>query len=105
LRLTPRFVVVRIAIVAETCNGRLRVIEGGGVKFMDKKTKKRFTLLAAAGMLLARGVSAIPIHSNVTDRVDSALQDARDELRLSVEDIDALGSFAADGDDMMIGIY
>jgi hypothetical protein len=70
---------------------------------MDKKTKKRFTLLAAAGMLLARGVPAVPTQSNVGDRVDGALQGAREELRLSIDDIDALASL--DADEATVGMY
>lgn len=70
---------------------------------MDDKTRKRFTLLAAAGMLVARGVPALPFQASITDRVDHALQGVRDELRLSIDDIDALAAF--DTDDATVGLY
>lgn len=72
---------------------------------MDEKTKKRFTMLAAAGLLVARGVPAIATQSNVGDRIDTALQEARDELRLSLDDIDALSALDAGEADMMAALY
>jgi hypothetical protein len=72
---------------------------------MDEKTKKRFTMLAAAGLLVARGVPAIATQSNVADRLDTALQEARDELRLSLDDIDALSALEAGEADMMVALY
>jgi hypothetical protein len=70
---------------------------------MEKKTKKRFTKLALAGLLVARGVPVVASPFNVGDRVDSALKNARDQVQVSLDDIDALAYL--DTDDATIGMY
>ena len=65
---------------------------------MDKKTKKKFVMMAAAGLIVSRGVPAISASTDVAGDVDAALQQARSEQQLSVQDIDALSMFA-DGEE------
>lgn len=65
---------------------------------MDKKAKKKFVMLAAAGLIVGRGIPAVSAPSDVAGDVDAALQQARSEQRLSVQDIDALSMFA-DGEE------
>ena len=71
---------------------------------MDKKTKKKFVMLAAAGMLVGYGVPAVSAQSNVASDVDAGLQKARAEQRLSVQDIDALSAVDT-VEDETVGLY
>ena len=65
--------------------------------------KKKFVLLAAAGLLVSRGVPALPSQSDVATDVDAALKNARSEQRLSMQDIDALSAF--DTEEETVGLY
>ena len=65
--------------------------------------KKKFVLLAAAGLLFSRGVPALPPQSDVAADVDAALQNARSEQSLSMQDIDALSAF--DTEEETVGLY
>jgi hypothetical protein len=65
--------------------------------------KKKFVLLAAAGLLVSRGVPAMPSQSDVAADVDAALQNARSEQHLSMQDIDALSAFDTEED--TVGLY
>jgi len=65
--------------------------------------KKKFMRLAFAGLLVGRVVPAVSAPSDVAANVDTALQKARSEQRLSVTDIEALS--ADDVQDDEIGLY
>jgi hypothetical protein len=65
--------------------------------------KKKFVLLAAAGLIVSRGVPAMPSQSDVAADVDAALQNARSEQRLSMQDINALSAF--DTEEEIVGLY
>jgi len=65
--------------------------------------KKKFVLLAAAGLLVGRGIPAVAAPNNVASDVDAALQQARGEQRLTIQDIDALSAF--DTEEETIGLY
>ena len=65
--------------------------------------KKQFMRLAFAGLLVGRVVPAVSGPSDVAANVDTALQKARSEQRLSVTDIEALS--ADDVQDDEIGLY
>jgi hypothetical protein len=55
--------------------------------FMGKKTDK-FLLMAAAGLLVARGVPAVPADNDVDARLDAALQAAQADQVLVLDDVD-----------------
>lgn len=65
--------------------------------------KKKFMRLAFAGLLVGRVVPAASAPNDVASDVDAALQKARSEQRLSIEDIDALSTIGADEDP--VGLY
>ena len=65
--------------------------------------KKKFIKLAVAGLIVGRAVPAVSAPGNVASDVDEALQQARSEQRLSIQDIDALG--ALDGEEETLGLY
>lgn len=54
---------------------------------MGKKTDK-FLLMAAAGLLVARGVPAVPADNDVDARLDAALQAAQADQVLVLDDVD-----------------
>lgn len=54
---------------------------------MGDKTNK-FLLMAAAGLLVARGVPAVPADSDVDARLDAALQAAQGDQVLVLDDVD-----------------
>ena len=70
---------------------------------MDKKAKKKFVLLAAAGLLVGRGIPVVASQGGVASDVDAALQQARGEQRLTIQDIDPLSAF--DAEEETIGLY
>ena len=65
--------------------------------------KKKFVILAAAGLLVTRGVPAISSQSDVAADVDAALQNARSEQHLSMQDVNALSAF--DTEEETVGLY
>jgi hypothetical protein len=65
--------------------------------------KKKFVKLAMAGLIVGRAIPAVPAPSNVASDVDAALQQARSEQQLSIQDIDALSAF--DAEEESIGLY
>ena len=65
--------------------------------------KKKFMRLAVAGLLVGRVVPAVAAPNDVASDVDAALQQARSEQRLSLQDIDALSADDTQEDD--IGLY
>jgi hypothetical protein len=65
--------------------------------------KKKFMRLAFAGLLVGRVVPVAAAPSDVASNVDEALQKARSEQRLSVQDIDALSAF--DAEEEVVGLY
>lgn len=65
--------------------------------------KKKFIKLAIAGLIVGRVVPAVAAPSNVASDVDEALQKARSEQRLSIQDIDALS--ALDAEEETVGLY
>ncbi len=54
---------------------------------MGDKTNK-FLLMAAAGLLVARQIPAVPADSDVDARLDAALQAAQADQVLVVDDVD-----------------
>ena len=70
---------------------------------MDKKTKKKFMRLAFAGLLVGRTLPAVASPGDVASDVDAALQKARGEQRLSVQDIDAMSAFETEEE--TVGLY
>jgi hypothetical protein len=69
---------------------------------MDDKTKKKFIMLAAAGLIVSRGVPAIATQTDVASDIDAALQQVRSEQSLSVDDIDALSAFDGGADNVAL---
>jgi hypothetical protein len=65
--------------------------------------KKKFVKLAVAGLIVGRAVPAVATSSDVASDVDAALQSAKSEQQLSVQDIDALGGFDAEHE--TVGLY
>ena len=65
--------------------------------------KKKFVKLAVAGLIVGRAVPAVSAPSDVASDVDAALQQARSEQRLSLQDIDALS--ANDVEEETVGLY
>jgi len=65
--------------------------------------KKKFIKLAVAGLIVGRAVPAVSAPSTVASDVDEALQKARSEQRLSIQDIDALS--ALDAEEETVGLY
>lgn len=65
--------------------------------------KKKFVKLAMAGLIVGRAIPAVPAPNDVASDVDAALQQARSEQQLSIQDIDALSAF--DGQDDTLGLY
>ena len=65
--------------------------------------KKKFVLLAAAGLLVGRGIPAVASQGDVASDVDAALQQARGEQSLTMQDIDALSAF--DAEEETVGLY
>jgi hypothetical protein len=65
--------------------------------------KKKFVKLAMAGLIVGRAIPAVPAPNDVASDVDAALQQARSEQQLSIQDIDALSGF--DGQDDTFGLY
>lgn len=70
---------------------------------MDDKTKKRFVMLAAAGLIVGRGVPMFASPGDVAGDIDAALQQTRSEQRLSLQDIDHLAAF--DAGEMAVSLY
>jgi hypothetical protein len=65
--------------------------------------KKKFIKLAVAGLIVGRSLPAVSAPSNVASDVDEALQKARSEQHLSIQDIDALS--ALDAEEETVGLY
>jgi hypothetical protein len=65
--------------------------------------KKKFMRLAVAGLIVGRAVPAVSAQSDVASDVEAAIQSARSEQQLSVQDIDALSGFDAEEDS--VGLY
>jgi hypothetical protein len=65
--------------------------------------KKKFMRLAVAGLIVGRVTPAVSAPSDVASDVDAALQKARSEQRLSLQDIDALS--ATDVEEDEVGLY
>jgi hypothetical protein len=65
--------------------------------------KKKFMRLAVAGLIVGRVTPAIAAPNDVASEVDAALQQARSEQTLSVQDIDALS--AIDVEEEPVGLY
>jgi hypothetical protein len=65
--------------------------------------KKKFMRLAVAGLIVGRVVPVVAAPSDVASSVDEALQKARSEQRLSIQDIDALSAF--DTEEETVGLY
>jgi hypothetical protein len=65
--------------------------------------KKKFMKLAVAGLIVGRAVPVAATPSDVASDVDAALQSAKSEQQLSIQDIDALGGF--DAEQEPVGLY
>ena len=65
--------------------------------------KKKFVKLAVAGLIVGRAVPAVSAPNDVAADVDAALQQARSEQRLSLQDIDALS--VNDVEEETVGLY
>ncbi len=65
--------------------------------------KKKFIKLAVAGLIVGRVAPAVSAPSTVASDVDEALQQARTEQRLSIQDIDAMS--ATDVEEETVGLY
>jgi hypothetical protein len=65
--------------------------------------KKKFMRLAVAGLIVGRAMPVVSAPSDVASSVDEALQNARSEQRLSIQDIDALS--ASDTEEETVGLY
>ena len=65
--------------------------------------KKKFMRLAVAGLIVGRVAPAVSAPNDVASDVDAALQKARSEQRLSLQDIDALS--ASDVEEDEVGLY
>ena len=65
--------------------------------------KKKFMRLAVAGLIVGRAVPAVAAPTDVASDVDAALQQARSEQRLSIQDIDALS--VNDTEEETVGLY
>ena len=65
--------------------------------------KKKFMRLAVAGLIVGRVTPVVAAPNDVASDVDAALQKARSEQRLSVQDIDAMSAF--DVEEEEVGLY
>jgi hypothetical protein len=70
---------------------------------MDKKSKKKFMRLAFAGLIVGRAVPMVASPANIESNVDAALQTARAEQQLSMQDIEALSG--ADIEEETVALY
>ena len=66
--------------------------------------KKKFVRLAVAGLIVGRVVPAVAAPTNVASEVDAALQKARAEQHLSLQDIDTLSAIDS-FDEETVGLY
>jgi len=65
--------------------------------------KKKFMRLAVAGLIVGRVTPVVAAPNDVASDVDAALQKARSEQQLSIQDIDALS--AIDVEEDTVGLY
>lgn len=66
--------------------------------------KKKFMRLAVAGLIVGRTVPAVSAPSDVASEVDAALQKARAEQRLNLQDIETLSTIDS-YDEETFGLY
>jgi len=66
--------------------------------------KKKFVRLAVAGLIVGRVAPAVAAPTDVASEVDAALQKARAEQRLSLQDIDTLSAIDS-FDEETVGLY
>jgi len=70
---------------------------------MDKKTKKKFVKFALAGLIVGRVTPVVAAPFNIGSEVDAALQKARAEQRLPMQEVSAAG--AVDIEEETVGLY